>query len=68
MNPTEPKITESTLGDWKFFFSESGMASSSYLDALVKELVLFQTPSLVFSDNQVRISHQSGFSLVFNPK
>lgn len=44
------------------------MASSSYLEDMVKELGLFQTPSLVFSDNQVRISHSSGFTLVFDPK
>ena len=49
-------------------FSESGMASSQILEELVKELALFQTPSLVFADNQVRISHSSGFLLVFDSK
>ena len=68
MNPIEPKITLSTLGDWKFSFSESGMASSNCLEELVKELGLFQTPSLVFSQNDVRIAHSSGFSLAFDHK
>ena len=68
MQPSEPKITESVLGDWRFFFSESGIASSKYLEDLVEELGLFQTPSLVFGNNQVVISHSSGFSLKFNPK
>lgn len=65
---TEVKVIQAELLDWKFKFTDSGIATSHEIEDMGNELDLFQVPTIIFAKNTLTIEHSSGFRLEYNAK
>jgi hypothetical protein len=63
-SPTaEVKLTEAQLLDWKFRFTDNGIATSKEIEEIGNELDLFQIPTIIFPKNTATFEHSSGFKM-----
>jgi hypothetical protein len=66
MQPIAVKTTEAYLKEWKFTFTDSGIANSKDIETIGNELDLFQTPSIIFNKNTAVFQHHCGFRIELN--